>query len=170
MLGVTVRGPGTSGWICESDLPHDKIEKLYARIHGEVPPDQEQACDPEPQLDDAMGHYFGNCPLCGAWGCYLNIGSSHVFYCEEHKIGWHVGSNLLSSWREQTEKDWERNKEKLADFKKIDFKDACTAEQRKARDEYRQRHDEWLQRRNQWRRQHTVPLRDYIASDLDLPF
>jgi hypothetical protein len=138
--------------------------------HREVP-DQEQAGDPEPQLDDAIGHYFGNCPVCGTSGCYLNIGRTHVFICEEHKIGWTVGSNLFSSWREQTEEDWQCNKAKLADFKKIDFKDACTADQRKARDEYQQRHSEWKQRREERCRQHAVPLRQYqISTDLDLPF
>jgi hypothetical protein len=102
--------------------------------------------DPEPQLNDDCGDYFGNCPVCGTSGCYLNLGRTHVFYCEDHKIGWVVGSNLFSSWREETEEDWQRNLAKLDDFQKIDARDACTPDQRKAFDEFERRHDEWLSR------------------------
>jgi hypothetical protein len=109
--------------------------------------DKLETHDPEPQPDyGATGEHFGSCPVCGTSGCYLNLGRTHVFYCEEHKIGWIVGSNLFSSWREETEEDWQRNLAKLDDFEKIDCSDACTPDQRKAFDEYKRRHDEWLQR------------------------
>jgi hypothetical protein len=64
--------------------------------------------------------YFGRCPQCGCgFNAYVNIGRSHWFYCEADKIKTLVGSNLFSSWRYETEADWERNYEKLKDYKEI---------------------------------------------------
>jgi hypothetical protein len=47
--------------------------------------------------------YFGLCPVCHETDGYANAGRSHRFYCREHKTSWCVGSNLFSSWRDQTE-------------------------------------------------------------------
>jgi hypothetical protein len=47
--------------------------------------------------------YFGLCPICHKTDGYANAGRSHRFYCKEHKTSWLVGSNLFSSWRDQTE-------------------------------------------------------------------
>jgi hypothetical protein len=47
---------------------------------------------------------------------YLNIGAGHWFFCDVHKIKWCVGYNLLSSWLNETEEDWERNSRKLEDY------------------------------------------------------
>lgn len=46
---------------------------------------------------------FGLCPECGSNDGYINIGREHWFYCLKHRVCWCVGSNLFSSWREQTE-------------------------------------------------------------------
>jgi hypothetical protein len=103
----------------------------------------------EPQLDeDQVGGHFGCCPVCGFTDGYLNVTSSHVFYCEEHKIAWNVGANIFSDWRNENEVIWLRNEAKLADFKRIDCNDAHTPDQRKVLDEYKRRHDEWLSRHN----------------------
>ena len=48
-------------------------------------------------------HYFGVCPVCHKTEGYANAGKFHRFYCKEHKTSWSVGSNLFSSWRDQTE-------------------------------------------------------------------
>jgi hypothetical protein len=53
------------------------------------------------------------CPECGRHDGYRNIGKGHWFFCREHKIRWFVGSNLLSSWRNETE---EEQREKAAFF------------------------------------------------------
>jgi len=34
---------------------------------------------------------------------YVNAGRTHVFFCREHKKSRIAGSNLFSSWREETE-------------------------------------------------------------------
>ena len=47
--------------------------------------------------------YFGGCPQCGRNDGYVNAGKSHVFICREHKTSWAIGSNLFSSWRDQTD-------------------------------------------------------------------
>ena len=66
------------------------------------------------------GH-FGKCPDCKSYsGLCANIGSAHWFYCDEHRVKWHVGDNLFSAWRHQTEEDWRFNFEKLADYREVD--------------------------------------------------
>jgi hypothetical protein len=51
---------------------------------------------------------FGLCPICHETDGFANAGKSHVFYCREHKTSWCVGTNLFSSWREQTEEEQRR--------------------------------------------------------------
>ena len=52
--------------------------------------------------------YFGGCPQCGRNDGYVNVYKTHVFICREHKTQWKVGSNLFSSWRDQTEEEQRR--------------------------------------------------------------
>jgi hypothetical protein len=47
--------------------------------------------------------YFGTCPVCHKSDGFLNVGRSHWHYCKEHKTTWCSGSNLFSSWRNETE-------------------------------------------------------------------
>jgi hypothetical protein len=53
-------------------------------------------------------NYFGGCPQCGKTDGYANVGKSHWFYCREHRTMWNVGTNLFSSWRDQTEEEQRR--------------------------------------------------------------
>jgi hypothetical protein len=46
--------------------------------------------------------YFGWCPHCRNNDGYVNAGSNHWFVCNEHKTRWCTGSNLFSSWKEET--------------------------------------------------------------------
>jgi len=55
--------------------------------------------------------HFAECPKCKEEnrdyskrdvGMY-NVGRGHWYYCKPHKLTWCVGSNLFSSWRDQTE-------------------------------------------------------------------
>ena len=51
---------------------------------------------------------FGLCPVCHKFDGFANAGKSHRFYCKEHKASWLVGSNIFSSWRDQTEEEQRR--------------------------------------------------------------
>jgi len=64
-------------------------------------------------------HYFGVCPECGKVE-YVNIGRQHWMFCLEHKVKWLIGSNLFSSWRDETEAEWQRNAEVLEGFREIE--------------------------------------------------
>src|SRR5262245_9394249 len=55
----------------------------------------------KPMQDDT----FGLCPICHKTDGCANAGRSHIFYCNEHKTSWCVGSNLFSGWRKQTEEE-----------------------------------------------------------------
>lgn len=61
----------------------------------------------------------GLCPDCRKPGMLLNVERDHFCYCDEHKTFWHIGSNLFSAWRHETEEIWEANKEKLKDYEEV---------------------------------------------------
>jgi hypothetical protein len=68
-------------------------------------------CDLNPVTDRAC-NYFGRCPHCACGedqSHYVNVGRSHFFVCDVHRTFWWIGSNLFSSWRDETEEDWRRN-------------------------------------------------------------
>lgn len=46
--------------------------------------------------------YFGGCPTCGQSDGYLDTGPSHWGLCREHGVKWFIGTNLFSSWNDQT--------------------------------------------------------------------
>jgi hypothetical protein len=61
---------------------------------------------------DSSGTAF-DCPVCGNMRGFLNLVKVHVGICDDCKVLWSVGYNLSSSWRHETESDWERNQERL---------------------------------------------------------
>lgn len=77
--------------------------------------DEEESVEKENKVID----YFGGCPECGGNDGYLNIGRGHWFICHEHKTAWHIGSNLFSSWKEESEEEWKRNAELISDYKEV---------------------------------------------------
>jgi hypothetical protein len=73
--------------------------------------------------DDGYVHnYFGTCPECHKTDGYINIGKSHWFLCKKHRTRWWVGSNLFSSWRDQTEEEQRRLYDELdfGSFRKVE--------------------------------------------------
>ena len=72
----------------------------------------------EPEVETDL--HFGGCPHCGETDGYINIGREHWFACDRHKTKWHVGSNLFSSWRDETEEDWLRNEYRLENYLSVD--------------------------------------------------
>lgn len=70
--------------------------------------------------DITTDEYFGGCPHCGQTDGYLNVSRNHWFVCDEHKVTWRVGSNLFSSWRDESDTDWKRNAMKLARYRQVE--------------------------------------------------
>jgi len=64
-------------------------------------------------------HYFGGCPRCGRSDGLYNIYKQHWFVCHTHKVRWTVGSNILSSWRNETEDDQRERWHVVADNEDI---------------------------------------------------
>jgi hypothetical protein len=56
-----------------------------------------------------VDNYFGGCPECGKTDGHLNVGRDHWFVCHAHKKCWSPGSNLFSSWKDETEAEWKAN-------------------------------------------------------------
>jgi hypothetical protein len=63
--------------------------------------------------------YFGGCPLCGRTDGYMNIRAAHWFVCDNHRTRWFIGTNLFSSWKDETEADWERSRQKLESYTEV---------------------------------------------------
>ena len=49
--------------------------------------------------------YFGSCPICRETDGYVNIGRGHWFLCTKHKFFWYAGTDLFSSWEDETEQE-----------------------------------------------------------------
>jgi hypothetical protein len=65
-------------------------------------------------------NYFGSCLECRRNDGYLNFHTDHWFVCDEHKLRWWGGSNLFSSWRDETEEDWQANGELLMGYREVE--------------------------------------------------
>ncbi|MGA2499494.1 MAG: hypothetical protein ABSH20_17270, partial [Tepidisphaeraceae bacterium] len=59
------------------------------------------------------------CPTCGKNDTYLNLGRSHWFVCHQHRVRWCGGENLFSTWRYETEADWQENFEIIGDYAEV---------------------------------------------------
>lgn len=55
-----------------------------------------------PAAPEPVDTYFGACPKCRRHDGYVNIGSTHIFVCAEHRVWWAIGWNLFSSWETDT--------------------------------------------------------------------
>ena len=53
-------------------------------------------------LSEALLSGRAGCPECNGGDGMINIGKSHWCYCNKCKVQWCIGSNLFSSWREET--------------------------------------------------------------------
>lgn len=65
-------------------------------------------------------NYFGACPECGRHDGYVNLGRNHIFICREHRTGWCIGSNLFSSWQDQTPEQQAEVERMLEDYYEVE--------------------------------------------------
>ena len=63
--------------------------------------------------------YFGGCPQCGRTDGLMNVGCDHWFTCSEHRTRWYIGSNLFGGWKDESEEDWEWNRQKLGNYTEV---------------------------------------------------
>jgi hypothetical protein len=67
-------------------------------------------------------NHFGACPECRSAEhvkC-CNIRRVHFMFCEIHRVAWCVGSNLFSSWENESEGDWQRNHAMLEGYQTVE--------------------------------------------------
>ena len=116
------------------DIPVDKIRQLIQVVEGAADHPVQQASKSsvnetvneikewlkvarKQASDDYVvltSPYSPDCEHLNA--SYVNIGRNHWGYCDECKRKWNWGSNILSSWRNETEEDWKRNEEFLQGY------------------------------------------------------
>jgi len=71
------------------------------------------------EIKSPSDYHFGVCSVCGKSDGHLNIERAHHYVCYNHKKRWHIGSNLFSDWRHETEEIWQKNHEKIKDYNEI---------------------------------------------------
>lgn len=64
--------------------------------------------------------YFGVCPICRDDGMMLNVHRDHWMVCHTHQVRWHMGSNMFSGWKDETEQDWASNRKVLEGYKAVE--------------------------------------------------
>ena len=64
--------------------------------------------------------YFGGCPHCHRNDGCINDGPDHWFICELHRTKWSAGSNLFSSWRDETDEERLKARYRLMTFFEVE--------------------------------------------------
>ncbi len=62
-------------------------------------------------------NYFGHCGVKEHENYAFNYGSGNWMCCDECKIVWCIGENMLTGWRDEDEEDWKRNLEIYGQYK-----------------------------------------------------
>ena len=52
---------------------------------------------------------------------YLNVGQEHFFYCTECRAFSSIGSNLFSSWQNESGADWRKNAALIKGFEEANL-------------------------------------------------
>ena len=63
--------------------------------------------------------YYGDCPRCSRNDGYINLGREHWQVCHKHKVRWCIGSNLFSSWENETQQDQARNRHRIGHYQVV---------------------------------------------------
>ena len=84
---------------------------------------------PEQPLPPLPVHYEGCCPLCHSGGELVHVNREQFIVCRDHRLAWHIGSNLYSGWRELTEEQQAENRRFLECCEIIEIPECtCTPE------------------------------------------
>ncbi len=121
----TPRGQESRRACEEMEAEREEEEGAWSRFY------QQQAAEADDIFDGAVGadpalvravyqERFGACPECGQASTVLNIGREHWFVCHDHKIKWHVGSNLFSAWKEENQETWDKNADTLSGYREVE--------------------------------------------------
>lgn len=72
--------------------------------------------------DDYFSGNMNCCPFCSVDDEFLilNIERAHIACCTKHMIRWDIGSNLFSSWRNETEEVWTENAKLLVQCDEVE--------------------------------------------------
>jgi hypothetical protein len=106
----------------------EKLPELLDKIIGETERLAETAGETASKIGAMIGDarvpvaapevapQFLRCPSCWEQGKWLNVGSSHWGVCSDCEVHWPIGTNLIPSWQDESEEDWNRNAKLLASY------------------------------------------------------
>jgi len=104
------------GTVVEDLLGAVAVESLARESMRSVEPNSPKTVQGRPLTET----HFGVCPKTGNNDGYLNDEKKHWFYCEAGKTKWCAGSNLFSTWHDETPAKWAENRKFLADFEEVE--------------------------------------------------
>ena len=67
----------------------------------------------------ARAALYGRCPRCGGCDALIHVRRDSWAVCDEHRLRWPIGSNLLDSWCGQSERIWADNFARLEQYSKV---------------------------------------------------
>ena len=63
----------------------------------------------------------GGCPHCGQSSGYINTRTGgHWGTCDQHRVVWFIGNFLFSSWESETEEEFTKSDELLAQYAMVE--------------------------------------------------
>ena len=96
--------------IRETERLAETAGETASRIEAMIGDSKVTSANPE------VAPQFLKCPSCWEQGKWLNVGSSHWGICSDCEVHWPIGTNLIPSWQDETEEDWNRNAKLLASY------------------------------------------------------
>lgn len=96
------------------------VEKVQTTLDHITEANRQRKAEFADTVPDGHVDYFGGCPVCHGCDGVLNVRSTHWHVCLDHQTKWCSGANLFSSWKDETEIDWEANALILSKFQKIE--------------------------------------------------
>lgn len=84
---------------------------------------RDEVKEPTPLAFYAARHPLADpvCTGCGEVPNLTHIGPREVLFCRGCRAFCQVGENLLSTWKDETEEQWEQREAELADFRPVPF-------------------------------------------------
>jgi hypothetical protein len=70
--------------------------------------------------DNYPDDFLGLCPNCFRNNGFLNVHKTHWTVCHEHMVRWSIGTNLFSSWRDETSEIWWQNEQLLSTYWEVE--------------------------------------------------
>ena len=116
-LGSPCIDPDRRLWVVDYDFARAQPDEAEAHRAVRAAFDRQRQAKDDPEPD-----HFHGCPRCpesqGPDDIY-HAGKSHTGVCHTHRTSWWLGSNLISSWGDQTEDEQRERWNEIANYEDV---------------------------------------------------